>query len=211
VKTLAKEHGFVQATQTAGVWSLDDVSQGWEVVNPAGLFTSSTYFDLAGMSQREKTLFFEGATVQEMIAPLLFNGAPGDSIILVDLMSTKPLTPTQLTSFPVYGNFAAPGASLTFEETVYARVNQYVVDLDTAAWGYMIQAGSNQVGSLKATASDRIYSYRILSLGLPFTGDTIALTGCRHLLQADAKEEAEFQYLMRLRRSYELAQNHDED
>ena len=28
---------------------------------------------------------------------------------------------------------------------------------------------------------------------------------------AEAKEEADFQYLMRLRRSYELHQSHDED
>jgi hypothetical protein len=146
-----------------------------------------------------------------LLNPIAFNQAPGDSIIVTDLMSTKQLTDTELTTFSIFGNFAQPGASLTFEETVYARLNQYVVDLDTAAWGSMIQASTNQIGSLKATASDRIYSYRIVTGGTPFVGDRFDVLACRHLLRAEAKEEAEYQYLMRLRRSFELAQNHDED
>jgi len=40
---------------------------------------------------------------------------------------------------------------------------------------------------------------------------TMGTSPVRYLLRAEAKEEEEFRYLMRLRRSYELAQNHDED
>lgn len=214
MKTLAKEHTYLIANQTEGVWSVDPGAPGWRLVNPGGsspVFVSDTFFDLAGLSQREKTLFFEGATVQDLLNPIAFNQAPGDSIIVTDLMSTKQLTDTELTSFSIFGNFAAPGASLTFEETVYARLNQFVVDLDTAAWGSMIQVSSNQIGSLKATASDRIYSYRIVTGGTPFVGNRFDVLACRHLLRAEAKEEADYQYLMRLRRSYELQQSHDED
>jgi hypothetical protein len=215
MKTLAKEHGLFGGirggTPTDPVWTLQSYSNGWRILSPGGLFVSETYFDLAGLSQREKTLFFEGATVQDMINPFVANQAAGDSIILVDLMSTKPLNDTELSNFYLYGNFANVNAVLTFEETVYARFNQYTVDIDTTAWGSMIQVSSNQIGSLKATASDRIYSYRILICGTPFTATKLDLLACRHLLRAEAKEEAEYQYLMRLRRSYELQQSHDED
>jgi hypothetical protein len=211
MKTLAKEHGIFGASQTGGVWTLDDFTSGYRVQNPAGLFISDTFFDLAGMSQREKTLFFEAATVQDLLAPQLTGGAPGDAIVVVDLMTTKSLTDTEAAAFYLYGNFAGLNSVLTYEETVYARINQYVVDLDTAAWGSMVQVSSNQIGSLKATASDRIYSYRIIALGTPFVGTDLDLSPCRHLLQANAREEPDFQYLMRLRRSFELAQNHDED
>jgi hypothetical protein len=215
MKTLAKEHSFLIANQTEpGIWSVGNGSSGWRLLNPGGsspVFCSDTFFDLAGLSQREKTLFFDAATVQDLLNPIVFNQAPGDSVIVTDLMTTKPLTDTQLTSFTIFGNFAAPGASLTFEETVYARLNQYVVDLDTAAWGSMVQVSSNQIGSLKATASDRIYSYRIVTGSTPFVGNRFDITACRHLLQAQAKEEAEYQYLMRLRRSYELQQQPDVD
>jgi len=211
MKTLTKEHGILGIAQNPpGVWSIDSFSQGWRILNPAGIFVSDTYFDLAGMSQREKTLFFEGATVQNMMNPTHTAGAAGDSFIEVDLMTTVPLTDTQLVNFTIYGNFAGPGA-ITFHETIYARVDQYVVDLDTAAWGSFIQVSTNQIGSLEPTASDRVYSYRLIALGAPVTASDMDFSACRHLLQAVAREEAEFQYLMRLRRSYELAQNHDED
>ena len=218
MKTLAKEHPYLVANRAGTpenpIWSVDAGSSGWRLLNPGAnspVFVSETYFDLAGLSQREKTLFFEGATVQDMLNPLAFNQAPGDSLIVTDLMSTKPLIDAQLLTFSIVGNFAAPTATLTFEETVYARLNQYVVDLDTAAWGSLVQASSNQIGSLKATASDRIYSYRIVTAGSPFVGDRFDVLACRHLLRAEAKEEAEYEYLMRLRRSYELQQSYDED
>lgn len=211
MKTLAKEHGIFGAAQSGGLWSLDDFTVGWRVHAPTGLFISDTYFDLAGMTQREKTLFFDAATVQELINPQVTAGAPGDAMVIVDLMTTKSLTDAQAANYYLYGNFAGAGGVLTFEETVYARVNQFVIDLDTAAWGSMIQVSSNQTGSLKATASDRIYSYRIIALGTPFTGTDIDVTGCRHLLNVNVREEPDFQYLMRLRRSFELAQNYDED
>lgn len=215
MKTLAKEHGVFggirAGTPSAPIWTLQTYSNGWRIVNPAGLFVSETYFDLAGLSQREKTLFFEGATVQDMLNPTVANQAAGDSIVLVDLMSTSPLNDTELTNFYIYGNFANTNAVLTFDQTVYARFNQYVVDIDTTAWGSLIQVSSNQIGSLNATASDRIYSYRIVACSTPFTADKLDLFACRHLLRAEAKEEADYQYLMRLRRSYELQQSHDED
>jgi hypothetical protein len=211
MKTLAKEHGIFGASQTGGIWSLDDFSQGWRVQAPTGVFISDTYFDLGGMTQREKTLFFDAATVQDLLAPQVTAGAAGDSMVIVDLMTTKSLTDAQAANYYVRGNFADSGAVLTFEETVYARVEQFVVDLDTAAWGSMVKVSSTQTGSLKATASDRIYSYRIIALGTPFTGTDIDVSGCRHLINANVREEPDFQYLMRLRRSFELAQNHDED
>jgi hypothetical protein len=215
MKTLTKEHGLFGAirggTPAVPVWTLQSYAQGWRIQNPAGLFISSTYFDLAGMSQREKTMFFEGATVQDHLNPQLVAGGAGDSIVLVDLMCSKPLTDTELANFYVYGNFANPNAVLTFDQTIYARLNQYVVDLDTAQWGSMVQVSSNQIGSLSATASDRIYSYRIIATGTPFNGTALDLTACRHLLSAQAKEEEEFRYLMRLRRSYELQQSYDQD
>jgi len=217
MKTLAKEHGLFGAaragTPEAPIFTLSDYAQGWRILSSAGAFVSDTYFDLAGLSQREKTLFFEGATVQDHLNPQLVGGAAGDSIVLVDLMSTTSLSDTELLNFYLYGNFASPNAVLTFDQTVYARINQYVVDLDTAAWGSMIQVSSNQIGSLNATASDRIYSYRLVWL-VEVGGSTwsrLYTSNVRHILSVDVNEEPLYQYLMRLKRSYDLQQQPDRD
>jgi len=214
MKTLAKEHMSITANRDpgSGNWSIAPGNQGsWSqpFVNQ-GVFLSSTYFDLAGMSQKEKTLFFKGAIVQDVLNPSVVAQVPGDSLGLVDLMTTRPLTDTEVFNFLVNGNLAGSlNSGITFNETVYGRIRQYVVDLDTQAWGSMVLVSDNQLGSMNPTASDRIYSYRLISVAGQLAQTTIY--GARHVLTAEVREEPEYQYLMRLMRSYELQQSHDED
>jgi len=214
VKTLAKEHNSFTATRNPsnGHWDLTEAtSPGWtQPYANQGVFVSSNYFDLAGLSMDEKTLFFKGALVQDVINPATTQSAPGDSLLQLDLMSVRPLSNDEIFFFLVNGNLQGPGSStLTYHETVYGRIRQFVTTVDTGAWGSMSLLSNNQLGSMQPTASDRIYSYRMISAA----GALTALTGygCRHLLAAESIEEPDFQYLYRLMRSYELQQSHDED
>lgn len=213
MKTLAKEHAFVSLLQSPpGVWQIDTSvpTSGWRSLNPA-TWVSDTYFDLAGLSMEEKTLFFEGATVQNWLAPALFNiTGPGNPIAIFDLMTTSPISDSALVNLITFGNFAQAD-ELTFDQTVYGRARQFVVDVDTQAWGSMVLMVDNQVGSLEPTASDRIYSYRLLSIAPLVSGDKLWIYPARHLLRAEGREEKDYQYLMRLKRSYELQQEPDND
>ena len=213
-KTLAKEHSSLVFTRNAGTGNYDlteaSSSMWTQPYANQGLFISSTYIDLAGMSMDEKTLFFKGALVQDVLNPSTTQSAPGDAMGIVDLMSVRPLSNDELSFFLVNGNLSGPASStLTYHETVYGRIRQFVTTVDTGPWGSMSLLSSNQLGSMNPTASDRIYSYRLVSVSGALTGGVVY--GCRHLLAAEAKEEPEFEYLMRLKRSYELQQSHDED
>ena len=211
MKTLTKEHYICSAVQDApDIYSLGSGSGGYRALSPR-IFVSDTYFDLAGMAQREKTMFFEAATIQEMLNPQHTGGVAGDDIIVFDVMTSEPMTDAQLLAFVGAGNFANTPSGLGYQQTIYARVRQFIIDLDTAAWGSFVLASDNQLGSLEATASDRIYSYRILHTTAGTSATQVDLYMARHIIRAEAKEEAEFRYLMRLRRSYELQQSHDED
>jgi hypothetical protein len=75
----------------------------------------------------------------------------------------------------------------------------------------MITVSDNQLGSLLPTATDRIYCYRVVSFGPGNSDGTLLMSGARYLLRASAKEEAEFEYLMRLKRSYDLQNEPDVD
>lgn len=215
MKTLTKEFGFLRLTQApAGVWAIDPTSgSGWRQPTPlAGLAVNTMYFDLAGMTIDDLTLFFEGAAVQDVNNPAVFNQAAGDTITIVDVMSAIPLTDVEYSNLLVYGNLAEnPSDSLTFDQTIYLRIRSYVVDLDTAAWGSMVLVSDNQLGSLSPTASDRVYCARVVAVGTPTTSTQIDVFGSRYLLRANAKAEAEYEYLMRLKRSYELQQRFDRD
>ena len=90
-KTLAQEHQLVNLTRVGAEWEITSQLGSWRKLG-AGQFCSSKYFDLAGMSMDEKTLFFEAAGVQTTLAPLANNTNTGDSAIIMDIMSTVPLT-----------------------------------------------------------------------------------------------------------------------
>jgi len=70
---------------------------------------------------------------------------------------------------------------------------------------------SEQIGSMMPTASDRIYSYRIVVFAASATETVLTITNARHLLKAVAKEEPDHEYMMRLLRSYQLQQEPDVD
>ncbi len=218
MKTLAKEHQIAVLTRTGPEWTVDSSFGYWKKIAP-NAFLSSTYFDLAGMAMDEKTLFFEAAGVQSVLAPLANNTGAGDSCIILDLMSTRQLTDAQVLLTLSYGNFAGNATSdgqgpLSFEETIYARTQMFVRHVDTTAWGYITMTDENFFGSMEPTASDRIYSYRLI---LASQGEAVGdmdqlfVYPARHLLRSTAKEEADFVYMMRLMKSYQLQQEPDVD
>ena len=210
MKTLTKDHGIAVFARTNTEWDITaNLTNGWEEVT-TGAFVSKTYFDLAGLSMDDKTLFFEAAGVQDVLPPTCFNPNPGDSLILVNLMTSSPMTNTEIISFGIYGNFPGP-ANISFQETIYARVESYVIPQDTGPYTGMTLQASNQLGSLEPTASDRVYSYKAILFGTPFSGTRVDLSSSRHLLRAKASEEPDHEYMMRLLRSYQLQQEPDVD
>ena len=211
MKTLAKEHPLGMWFQTApGVWAFQPANSTgyWETYADA-IFVSSNYFDLAGMSMDDKTLFFEAAGVQTALAPNISNPTPGDSVLIADFMTTSPLTVEQVSQVAVFGNFAP--APLSFEQTIYGQINQWVIHLDTGTWGSFTLDHSSQVGSMMPTASDRIYSYRVVIPTMNAAATNLVITQARHILRAIAKEESDHEYMMRLLRSYQLQQEPDVD
>ena len=214
MKTLTKEFGLLKANFAAGEWSLDANLSigGWRQINfPAGRFIASTYFDLAGLSMDDKTLFFEGAGMQEVLPPACTVPRVGDLLNVVDIMSTTPLTDSEVALFATQGNFIGSGSTLNFEQSIYARSRVYNIDIDNQAGSYFIALGDNQLGSLEPTASDRVYVYRYATVFAQADGASLELYGARYILRAKAKEEPEFEYLMRLKRSYELQNEPDRD
>jgi len=210
VKTLSKETGLLNVDKVGPIFT-PLLFQGWRQIVPGQPgFVHETYFDLAGLSQGEKTIFFEGATVQDLQNPSGTGNAAGDLCYVIDIMSALPLSDDQLGAFIAYGGmqeFAFP----TFDQTIYARMRVFSVDIDFAGSGYYNLISNNQLGSLSPTASDRIYVYRLVTWGTNNAGTNLSVWPARFLLQISAREEPEFQHIMRLKRSYDLQQSYDED
>jgi hypothetical protein len=213
MKTLTKEFGSVQVTYDGTNYNLDEgvANSGWRKIS-ATSFIASTYFDLAGMALEDQTLFFEGATIQEVINPQFAPASPGDGTFVLDIMSQVPLTDLEVAKFATTGNIAEGvfSSTLTFDQTVYGRVRYFNIDIDNQAGGLAILLSDNQLGSLSPSASDRIYCYRLVAARMGAPG-YFTVFGARYILRGAGKEEPEFQYLMRLKRSYELQNEPDRD
>ena len=210
MKILAKPTTLLNVDKAGPVFTTV-TGEGWRQFAPgSNQYVFETYYDLAGMSMEEKTLFFDAALVQDLANPSHINGAAGDGLQIVDIMTTTPLTDAMLSGFVVYGN-TPRSAFPSFDQTVYARNQGFVVDLDFAASGYFNLLFSNQMGSLSPTATDRVYVYKYVLLGSAAAATSFTIFPSRFLLQAKAKEEPEFQYLMRLMRSYNLQNEPDVD
>lgn len=221
MKTLYKYHSAFGATKAAPAspWALTPGSDFQLIPGTAGglgfLYVySDTYFDLAGMSQEDKTLFFEAIDVQTPSLPA-WDGIPtaGDSLTLIDVMTSVPLNIDATLLTDVGNGVGFPLTRSNFEHVIYARSLQYVSHLDLGTFASPTLVASNNYGSGMPTASDRVYSYRFIFIN---TDNATNITSClvpaaRHILVARATEEPEYIHMMRLMRSYNLQQEPDVD
>lgn len=224
MKQLAKDHGQCLITSPNGaVWTLINASSsGWEEITgtgvpPGSFFVSKSYIDLAGLSMEEKTVFFDAMTVQTGMPPMLVGAAAESNFRVYDFMTSIPVDLVDFCTSLQYIQgigFGTPGQQLNFENVHYARTQYFATDLD---FNFTVprQTSSHQHGSLGSTASDRLYVYRIVYASMVLAGgaSTISLTlpPARHLVLASVKEEPDYVYMMRLKRSYDLQNEPDRD
>jgi hypothetical protein len=212
MKMLSKYHGIFLANRAGENWVIDPVTNGWNqgAAPNTDIFWSSTYFDLKGLSDDMKTVFLDGATVQHAGLHGL-SGPAGANVVIHDIITSIPVDPTDtlLLDALFQSGLGFPRGYLNFEHVLYGRVQRWANDLDVAS-GFPELREEFQYGSLQPTASDRLYSYRFMSVNV--VGDTaVQIPPVRHLIQASPKEEPEYQHLMRLKRSYDLQQTSDVD
>ena len=221
MKTLAKYHSplLVTTTPGSGQFILGDTTgfvgfnSGWSDLGTGGQFVSENFFDLAGMSMEDKTMFFDGMTAQEAGQHIFQAGSAGDSFVLYDIMTSIPVdfTDAGVRAGLINHGLGFPASRLNFEHVLYQRRRRYALDLDTAA-AFPNLMEDEQSGSLMPTASDRIYSYCYMAIyDISGTVAGITVAGRRHLISASPRAEPEFEHIMRLKRSYDLQQSQDVD
>ena len=218
MKVLAKYHSALDVTKIGpNNYDLTPISQyganmGWSKL-VGQIFVSETYFDLKGLAIDDKTLFPTGIVCQRGNVGQMDGAAAGDSYIMFDVLTSIPID-TSSASQDIINWFNVgpgwPGSTLNFEHVLYMRGQRWTTDLDTNNQ-FPIKIDEWQSGSMSPTASDRVYSYRVVLIGLGATATRVITPSGRHVMQIEGKEEPTYEYLMRLKRSYELQQSPDVD
>ncbi len=215
MKILSRYHSVLDVTKTGSNWDFTTLpitasNSGW--FKPAGtqdLFVSAEYFDLNGLSQDMETIFPTNASVQRSTFPAGGNMVAGDNYQVLDVLTSIPVDMNAFANISdwLYIGPGMPGGTLNFEHVIYSRRQRWTADLDTNTV-FLMKADECQSGSLSPTASDRIYSYRVVWINETSgsTMDRLYTSAVRHVMQVEASEEPTYQYMMRLKRSYDLQQ-----
>ena len=219
-RTLCVEFGplGVQFNAVSGNYEPYLTGAGYEDLT-GGFFVLQQDIDLSGYAMDKKTFYpyssFEqrgGTTSGRFATSLTTQPYLTDMTIISSVpMSNADLIQSIITApgfnYP-YGLLGSPGR-FNREHIIHGELKWYTVDSTLAVAG-----GANTLklldreifSSLEPTAADKLYCYRLVSIQAT-TGEGFIGTwpASRLLLPGNISSEPKLEYMMRLKRSYELA------
>ena len=191
-----------------GTLSFLNQGEGWDIIDcnasSESMFRWRGYIDLGGLEREALSFFLKSAQVTESNAFY----AVGQSIEVMDVFSKVEITDDNL-NLPVFatGLLYAPGYNDSvqdMEQILWARIRGFYHDsgwtLDNLQQQFFAQIWGEGIG----TSASRIHLTRYLKCASDETA-VIVPEACVQCV-GTAIEEPDLNYIMRLRRDYELAQ-----
>lgn len=206
--------------RTAEEWVGTDGGGGWTIDAAFAYYESK--IDLSGYTLQKKTVYpytsFEQKPWQhsgEFAAVLTFNPYVMDATIISSVPITLLNLATTMGVGGAPGFLMSPGGG-TFDfgkfqrtEIIHAEYNLYGIDSSNIVAGtnsYLKHLGRDVYSSLEPTASDVLYCYRVTQiLTTGEEGIEVVYPPKRVILPCTIGKEPKEEYMMRLKRSYELA------
>ena len=186
---------------------------------PSTSVTLACYYedsiDLSGYANQQLTYFPELGFIQESPIRSL-TGADASGITSAVIVTSVPLdidsviTQIALASAPGLPEVTANETPIDYSMVPYCRIRLDLVDQNLiSATGFTKPIEITQVGSLQPTAADKLFLYAIAIPNPTVTGSTsyttMSVPACRVGFFGTMAEEPTIEYMMRLKRSYELA------
>tara|TARA_R110000824_G_scaffold9200_2_gene41258 strand:- start:186 stop:872 length:687 start_codon:yes stop_codon:yes gene_type:complete len=220
-RTLSIEIPSMTVSKLTGetTWTTLSGANGWTVVEALGLpgtvMSWSGTIDLSGYARDYKTFYPAGGVIQQ--GPYVLETL-GGGLVLYTVVSSTPLNPENvqwqlaMNGGPGFlNNTGALGGGLGQDQQnpttiMFAESQLFVpnVNIQPNTFGVQQPLSRNQSGSMEPTASDTLY---VVSLYYPLeqgmTG--VVIPAQRVILPGTMDQEPELEYMMRLSRSIELA------
>lgn len=180
-------------------------AEGW--AGPAGvdIIYTEAYFDLSGYTADDLTLFPLGITLQDPGRYISSNA--NVPLQVVDIISQETLNASEMYTW-VTSNLM-PGMLGTTVEWTQMVWGQYRTFLGQATFQgaatEFLPASVGLFGSGSPTTVEKLYCYRFILMPGAAEGDTLYIPASRFVMSAVIAPEDEKAFLMRQKRSYELA------
>lgn len=185
-----------------------DPANGWAVDTNGTLYYES-YFDLSGYELDDLTILIDVLALQDSNAYFLVNAVPDSRVDLIDVVSEERLDPDTVADLALNGEY--PGtlqSTQNFDQVKYCSVRGMIPQTDFVSATLLSTAFGGSYGSSSPTTAAKLWIYRIVRVGgTDLTGQQLAIPATRFMMGANIIKESELPYMMRLKRSYELANN----
>jgi hypothetical protein len=175
------------------------------------LFVHEDTIDVAGLTNMELTFFPISGDVQRSATSLGLTEGIGVEWILVTRSPIKKISQVVYGANPMI--FALPGQFSNggeFDNIIWGKGWTWVRNTSLVQ-NFGVAVNSTLLGSGEPTNGDKLYVYRMIRLIAPTAAGTAEFGAARLLISGQLKEEAEYEQIMRMRRTYELQQTYDED
>jgi len=177
---------------------------GWRSTS-TGIYHEQ-YFDLSGYELDDLTLVPKFMQLQDGGSPYL-GGLGVSSLHVWDIISQERLDPSQFFIYSVSGD--NPGSPATTQDwTQILMCNKRYMTGQTvfSSANLFLPATSGSFGSSEPTAVAKLWCYRIIcTAGAVQPGDILQIPATRFVLGGTVIDEPDLEYMMRLKRSYELS------
>jgi len=220
-RTLCAEFGplSVEWNKGSSSWTTLLGGAGYEELGGSGYYVLQQDIDLSGYAMERKTFYpyssFEqrgGLTSGKFDATL----TQQPYVIDMTIISSVPLSLEDLSAsivqapgFNFFSGSLVGTGRFNREQIIHGELKWYTVDstLSVPGGANTLKLIERQVfSSLEPTAADKLYSYRILGVGTAEDeGDVASWPATRVLIPGNISSEPKLEYMMRLKRSYELA------
>jgi len=187
---------FPATLQSTGSWEILD-----NLVNPT--FATRSYYDLSGYTHDDLTTFIRSVDIQEGWGP---RGSA--NFFVVDLITTENITDLELVNAAMFttadGDLPGfPRSDYNMNQVIYGRTREFTAAISGAQ---AKMYSSTFFGTGTATNAKRIYLTRVVYIDPNSAGElVVSIPSCDYVTAAMIGKEKELPYLMRLKRSYEIA------
>lgn len=202
------------ATDETGITTTITGPAGYEKLTVGALEAAvyRDYFDLSGYTQADLTTFIQGVDIQEGCIPN--TSVPPNAtehLTIYDLITTEFISDAEIrrtlltapASTFYHNQFGFPTSQLDQQQIIYGRMRVWSSPAAGVNVAFPQKIGDNVFGTGTATAGEKLYITRI---AMNHTADSsVSIPPVNYVVATMVVKEKELPFLMRMKRSYELA------
>lgn len=175
----------------------------WHKLNNRS-FVNRTYYDLSGYTRSDLTTFFQNVSVQEEHAPTGSMQSWIIDLITTEYVDDDTITNALFENALLHGDLPGfPESTMSQEQVIYGRTRTF---LTSTTWGTIGEFGRTQWGTCAAATADKLHITRIVytDAAVP-PAVSLSIPPANYVTGILVAEEKELAFLMRQKRSFELA------